>query len=68
MESVPLKVYNWFAFCILLFLCHTTVKELSLSNYLPLDGERIVELLPFPTVKCKTASLRMWTQAVLNIS
>ena len=47
-------------------------KELSLSNYLPISGDRTTEFILFQNVlvlcEMQTASSRIWTQYAVSIS
>ena len=45
--------------------CHTKIKELSLPNYLPTAGGRMIGCIPFPRIlalyKMQTVSSTIWT-------
>ena len=52
--------------------CLTKAEELSLPNYLPIAGGRIIEFIPFPRVlalcEMLSVSSRIWTRVAGSIS
>ena len=52
--------------------CHAMVKDLSLPDYLPIAGGKIVGFIHFLRVlalcKMETASSRIWTPITVSIS
>ena len=52
--------------------CLTKAEEPSLSYYLPIAGERIIEYIPFPRVlvlcEMQSFSSRNWTRVAVSIS
>ena len=52
--------------------CLSKPEEPSLSYYLPIAGERIIGLIPFPRVlvlwEMQSATSRIWTRVAMSIS